>query len=34
MFFAVEETAKELIDGGGLIAARAVIDAQVERHNL
>jgi hypothetical protein len=32
MFFAVQQAAKELIDGGGLIAARAVIDAQMKGH--
>jgi hypothetical protein len=30
MFFAVQKAAEELIDGGGLIAARAVIDAQMK----
>ena len=32
MFFAVQQAAEELIDGGGLIAARAVIDAQMKGH--
>ncbi len=33
VFFAVEDAAEKLIDGGGLIAAGSVIDAQVERHD-
>ena len=30
VLFAIEEAAEELLDGGGLIAARAVIDADME----
>ena len=33
VFFAVQQAAEELIDGGGLIAARAVIDAQMKGHD-
>jgi hypothetical protein len=33
MFFAVEEAPEELIHGGGLITAGAVIDAQMEGHD-
>jgi hypothetical protein len=32
MLFAVQEAAEELIDSGCLIAARAVIDAQMKGH--
>ncbi len=33
MLFAVQQPAEELIDGGGLIAARAIIDAQMKGHD-
>jgi hypothetical protein len=33
MFFAVEEAPEELIHGGGLITAGAVIDAQMDGHD-
>src|SRR5581483_1403321 len=34
VFFAVEDTARQLLDGAGLVAARPVIDPQFERHCL
>ena len=34
MLLAIEDAAKELVDGGGLVATGAVVDAEVERHDL
>ena len=34
VLFAIQEAAEELVDGGGLVAAGTVIDAQVEAHKI